>query len=167
MIKKRVIVLMILVITTLNIYAQKEKLQTAYIYNFITKYFDWPAANKTGDFVIGVLGNSPIIDEFRELASARKVGSQRIVVKTFKSADVITDCHVLYIVDSKAGELDAALAKAGTTLIISDFESAVSKGVAINFKTVNDKQSFELKAQNAASRGLIVSPDLGKLFSQK
>jgi hypothetical protein len=167
MIKKRVFALMILVITTLNIYAQKEKLQTAYIYNFITKYFEWPAANQTGDFVIGVLGNSPIIDEFRELSSARKVGSQRIVVKTFKSADLITECHVLYIVESKAGELEAALAKAGTTLVVSDFESAASKGVAVNFKTVNDKQSFELKAQNAASRGLIVSPDLGKLFSQK
>jgi hypothetical protein len=167
MIKKRIIALMILVITTLNIYAQKEKLQTAYIYNFITKYFEWPAANQTGDFIIGVLGNSPIIDEFRDLASSRKVGSQKIVIKTFKSAEVITECHVLYIADTKAGELEAALAKAGTTLIISDFESAPSKGVAINFKTVNEKQSFELKAQNASSRGLIVSPDLGKLFSQK
>jgi hypothetical protein len=167
MMKKRVIALMVLVIVTLNIYAQKEQLQTAYIYNFITKYFDWPAANKTGDFIIGVLGNSPIIDEFRDLSSARKVGSQKIVVKTFKSADLITECHVLYIVESKSGELDAALAKTGTTLVISDFESAPSKGVAINFKTVNDKQSFELKAQNASIRGLIVSPDLGKLFTQK
>lgn len=167
MIKKRAFALMILVITTLNIYAQKEKLQTAYIYNFITKYFEWPAASNSGDFTIGVLGSSSIIDEFRELASTRKVGSQKIVIKTFKSAADVTDCHVLYIVDSKSGDLEAALGKVGSTLVISDFESAASKGVAINFKTVNDKQSFELKAQNAISRGLIVSPDLGKLFSQK
>jgi len=165
MLKKSLIAAVIVFITSINVYSQKEKVQSAFIYNFITKYFEWPAAYKSGDFYLGVLGNSPIIDEFNTLASSRKVGNQKISVKKFNTASEITLCHVLYICGSKIDELESALGKVGSTLVITDSEiGSNTKGVAINFKTVEKKQKFELKAYNATMRGLIISPDLGQML---
>ncbi len=164
MTKKLTISALIIFIALIDIHAQKEKTQSAYIYNFISKYFEWPVAYKTGHFYLGVLGNSPIIDEFNALASTRMVGNQKISVKKFNSADEITMCHVLYVCDSKISELDAALKKVGSTLIISNCENPNLKGIAINFRIVDKKQKFELKAYNATSRGLMISNDLEQIL---
>ena len=42
-------------------YAQVEmsRAQANFIYNF-TKFFDWPQTEKSGDFVIGVLGSKSL-----------------------------------------------------------------------------------------------------------
>jgi len=136
-----------------------------FIYNFITKYIEWPASYKNGDFVIGVLGNSPIIAELEELVYNRNVGNQKITIKTFKNADDVMQCHVLYIPESKTGELEKALTKVGSTLIITDNAPSGTKGDAINFVTVSGKQRFGVKAYNATNKGLVVSPELGKLVS--
>ncbi|HZG00846.1 MAG TPA: YfiR family protein, partial [Chitinophagales bacterium] len=50
------------------------------VYRF-TKYIDWTPAKKTGDFVIGVVGESPLIDKLKQITSNKKVGEQKIVVK--------------------------------------------------------------------------------------
>jgi rRNA-processing protein FCF1 len=146
-----------------NIFAQKEKIQSVYVYNFISKYVEWPASERSGDFVIGVLGNSLILDEFRELAKTRMVGNQKIVAVKFNSAADITKCHVLFVAKSKLDEIDAAAGKIGNTLVITDDEQGIKENVAINFILVDNKQKFEYKPASAKSRGLIVSPELAKI----
>jgi len=161
--KKIFLAILISLFTSLNLFAQKEKMQSVFIYNFITKFVEWPASDKSGDFVIGVLGNSPIIDEFKALAASRTVGSQKIVVKKFNSASEISACQVLYISDSKTAEIGAALGKVGNTLVISDCDGGARMGAAINFVLIDNKQKFELKTANATSKKLKVSPDLEKM----
>ena len=163
--KKCLLMLGFVMIGTVSLFGQKEKIQSVFIYNFITKYIEWPASYKSGDFVIGVLGNSPITAELEDLAYNRNVGNQKITVKTFKNADDITTCHVLYIPESKIGEIEKALTKIGNTLIITDNAPSGTKGDAINFMTVGGKQRFGVKAYNATNKGLIVSPELGKLVA--
>jgi len=165
MIKKCLMMMGLLTIGAISLFGQKEKIQSVFIYNFITKYVEWPSSYKNGDFVIGVLGNSPIISELEDLAYNRNVGNQRITIKTFKSAEDVTACHVLYIPESKTGEMEKALTKVGSTLIITDNAPAGTKGDAINFMTVGGKQRFGVKAYNATSKGLVVSPELGKLVA--
>jgi len=162
--KKHIIIFWVLILFfKINTFAQAEKLQSIFVYNFITKFVEWPASDKSGDFVIGVLGNSPIIDEFNQLAASRTVGSQKIVVKKFSSASEITSCHVLYVADSKTSEIATALGKIGNTLLISNRDGAIKLGAAINFVIVDNKQRFELKTANATSKKLKVSPDLEKM----
>jgi len=146
-----------------NLFAQKEKIQSVYVFNFISKYVEWPASERSGDFVIGVLGNSLIIDEFRELSKTRTVGNQKIVTTKFNSAGDITKCHVLFIAKSKLDEVGAALGKIGNTLVITDDEQGIKEGVAINFLVVDNKQRFEYKSASAKSKGLVVSPELAKI----
>lgn len=147
----------------INSNAQTEKIQAILIYNFISKYVEWPAAYKSGDFVIGVLGNSPIAAELNNIAAAKTVGSQKIVVQKYSSASEITKCNAIYIADSRTGDLGSVISKVGNTLIITNKDGAARKGSAINFVIVDNKQKFELNKGNATSKGLKVSPELEKL----
>src|SRR5688500_10416091 len=47
------------------------------IYHF-TKYIDWPEDKKSGDFVIGVIGDTPLFNELKKIISNKTAGSQKI-----------------------------------------------------------------------------------------
>src|SRR5258706_13101770 len=47
------------------------------IYHF-TKYINWPDDKKSGDFIIGVTGNSPIYEEFKKDIAAKFVGNRSV-----------------------------------------------------------------------------------------
>src|SRR5690349_1613319 len=49
------------------------------IYRF-TKYIDWPGSKKTGDFVIGIVGDSPLYDDLKSFIANKTVGDRKIVV---------------------------------------------------------------------------------------
>jgi Fe-S cluster assembly iron-binding protein IscA len=165
MLKKTFLTSSLLLIASLTLSAQKEKIQTAFIYTIISKYVEWPESSRNGDFVIGVLGNSSIINELNDLSENRKIGGQSIIVKKFKTAGEISACHVLYVSDSKINEMDEAVSNAGNTLIITSEAPAVTKGNAVNFIEVNGKQSFWVKPQNATKKGLVMSPELAKMIA--
>ena len=145
-------------------YSQQEKLQAMFIYNF-TKYINWPAEYQNGDFKIGILGNSPIADELKQIALKRKVGTRTIVIETYASVDEIQKCQILYISESKSSLISKAVLKLSLepTAIISSSETGLKKGAAINFVIDDAKQKFEIKESNLKKNGLTVSDDLLKL----
>jgi len=156
-----------LLLVTLTLSAQNEKMQSAFVYNIISKYIEWPDTYKSGDFVLGVLGNSPIIKEFNTLASSRKIGGQKISVIKFSSADEISQCHLIYISKENLGDIEKVLAKTGNTLIVADGATEFKKGITINFIIVDKKQRFELKPNYAVSKGLKVSPEISNMAVEK
>ncbi len=143
---------------------QSEKYQAVFIYNF-TKHIEWPDHLRGGDFVIGVIGNSPIISELETMAQSRKVGNQQIVVKKFKTLDEIGVCHVLFIPTARSADLNTivSMVKNNNTLLITDKEGLANAGAAINFVIRDNKQKFELKKSNATKYGLKVSSELERL----
>ena len=145
--------------------AQTEKMEAVFIYQFMSKYVEWPAADKSGDFVVGVLGSSPIEAEFQTMAASKTVGSQKIVVKKFASAGEIGKCHVIYVPASKKGSLGDVKAKIGgnSTLVVSSCDGGAKAGAAINFVTVGGKLKFELNKANAKSQKLNVADALSQL----
>lgn len=153
-----------LILFSFSATSQSEKFQAVFIYNF-TKHIEWPESLRSGDFIIGVLGSSPIISELETLAQSRKVGNQQIVVKRFKTTDEISLCHIIYIPSGRSGDLGAVIAavKNHNSLIITDKEGLINAGAAINFVVSENKQKFELKKSNATKYGLKVSSDLERL----
>jgi hypothetical protein len=156
-----------LLLVTLTLSAQNEKMQSAFVYNIISKYIEWPDSYKGGDFILGVLGDSPIINEFKVLAKSRTIGGQNISVVKFNSVDEIRKCHLIFISTGNLADLEKVVEKIGNTLVVADGATEIKKGIAINFVMVNNKQRFELKPNYAVSKGLKVSPEIANMTADK
>src|ERR1700740_2397343 len=62
------------------------KAYTLFVYNFM-KYTEWPEAQSKGDFVIGVLGSSPIQKELETLAATKKIKGRTILIKKITTVE--------------------------------------------------------------------------------
>lgn len=156
----------ILIISVLPFMAKSQdyRIHSVFIYNF-TKYIQWPSSAQSGDFVIGVLGNSPMVQSLEKLASERKIGNRSMVIKKFNSVDQVSQCHMLFIPESNSNDLEAALAKIGgqSTLIMTERQGLGSRGSGINFIVVDGKQKFELNKAATEKAQLKVSNELTSL----
>lgn len=136
------------------------KLYAGFMYHF-AKYTQWPAAKQTGDFVIGVIGSSDMAAATKALASTKKVGNRRIVVKTFSSAAEAKNCHILFVGKTSEIAKANALSKTNNFLVIT--EAATTKGSTINFVEASGRIQFELSQSTVSSQGLKISSELQKL----
>ena len=70
--KKTHLIALLLAFSLLPAFAQTYRMHSVFIYSF-TRYVQWPAAYNQGDFEILVLGDSPILEELKAMAQAKKV----------------------------------------------------------------------------------------------
>lgn len=143
----------------------KYKIFVGFI-NHFTKFVQWPDEKKTGDFVIGVLGDSPIIAELQAL-NGKPAGSQKIVVKAFASESAIIPSHILFVSEEASKSLSSVAAKAANTktLIIAEWPGAAKKGADINFIEEGGSVKFEISNSANTAHGLKIASklkDLGK-----
>ena len=59
----------------------RGRMQSLFLYNFASKYIEWPAPYKDGNFVIGILGDTPLLSELNTVTTAKKVFNQSIEIK--------------------------------------------------------------------------------------
>jgi hypothetical protein len=140
-----------------------SKIKSIFIYNF-TKYIEWPANQKQGDFVIGILGNSNpgLVKELEKMASLSKIGGRNFSIKVYNNVDEIGKCQLLFVIADKSNLLSAAVQKVSknNTLVIGENSGLIKKGAVINFVYQENKQKFELSKINAEKSGLLVSSSL-------
>ena len=125
------------------------------IYHF-TKYVNWPEFNNNSDFVIGVLGNSTIVDELKKVTAGKSLGYHKIVVKPFTSSESSYVCNLLFISEAKSSSLKRVLA----ILIVTEEEGLSSKGACINFVVEDDKTKLEFNTGNIIKRNLKIANEL-------
>lgn len=159
---QKIVLLALFSIAGTAVYAQNYQLHTVYIYSFI-RYVQWPDDN--GDFVIGVLGDSPIIEHLEKMAASKKAGARNIVVKKFSGQSEISKTHILFISKSSSDVLPQIKDKsaANHTLLITEKEGMGMQGSAINFVERNSKLAFELNKSSVDDAGLKVSSELTRL----
>ena len=165
---RRLFLLLGLFASSWSAYAQDYKLHPVYIYSF-TKYVIWPDAYKEGDFQILVLGDSPIIKELGNMASAKKTPDNRnIVVTKIQSPDDIKKCNVLFVPLGKSKLLAEVLGKVGnqSILVITEEEGLGAKGSNINFILKDGKLAFELNQASLTKQNLKASNELSRLAIQ-
>jgi hypothetical protein len=159
-------VLLLFAFLSFQAQAQDEyQAKAFFLYNF-TRLIEWPA-NSKGEFVIGVVGNSPIYNNLTAIAQGKKVGNQSIVIKQFKSPEEITSCNILFVANGAINKLEDVKARVSNhhTLIVGDREGSTDKGAAINFVLNNNKLSFSINVGNAQKYGLKVSRSLIEMAS--
>ena len=138
------------------------RIKSVFIYNF-TRYIEWPADYKTGDFVINMYGNnSAMLTELNNMAQSKTVGTQKIKVNNTMTLDGIGKCHILYVTPDVTTPIADILAKlkGKSTLLITEKSGWAKLGAAINFVVVDERQKFELNENNATKQNLKVSSSL-------
>lgn len=170
--RKVYLLLSLVLVLTANAFGQGQafeqvaaKTKVIYIVNFI-KYIEWPPDYRSGDFVIGVLNANPaMLQELNKMAATKTAGSQKFVIKNFKTVEEIDKCNILYIPESSNNLLAEATKKlhGKSTLLITETEGDAKKGAAINFIAKDNKQAFELNKAIAEKCGLVVSSGLKAL----
>ncbi|WP_313981491.1 YfiR family protein [Xanthocytophaga flavus] len=156
-------VLMLLALPS-KLWAQENdyRIHAVFLYNF-TKYVQWPSAGQSGDFVIGVVGNSSIYDELVKITNGKMAGTQKIVVTKFKSADAITNCQMLFVSSQVNFENVQSKLAGKPVLVITEKPGLAQKGSNINFVIKENKWRFELNENSTRQAGLKVSAELSKL----
>jgi len=141
-----------------------SKMKAIFIMNF-TKLIEWPQPYREGNFVVGVVGESPLYMELTKMAKTKKVANQSLQIKKFNSVNDIGMCHILYVSQNKSGDLISVVKKVKqqNTLIITEKQGLVEKGAGINFIVKNNRQKFELNKKNVEKYKLKVSSSLEAL----
>ena len=126
--------------TRANAQETNYKAYSVYVYNFI-KYIEWPEESKKGDFIIAVIGNSPVTAELKTLAATKKANGQTIVIKQYATIAEVDHCQILYISSGKSSTLKEAVEKTKnmSALLIAEREGLAKKGAGINFVTMEDE----------------------------
>lgn len=126
-------------------FAQFSQVQSGLIYHF-TKYVEWPTNMRSGNFVIGVVGKTDITTFLKKLASSKMAGTQKIVVKEFKSINDVTKCHIIYLPKSQDKNFTTAVAKgiSFNALLITEKNGLGKKGSCVNFIIDGGKPKFEV-----------------------
>ena len=133
------------------------KAYTLFLYNFM-KYIEWPDA--TGDFVIGVVGESPIKKELVTLSENKKAKGRKIIVKEIQTPDDALTCNMIYIPSAKSSLLRPFLekVKGRSILVIGEREGLAKKGAAISFVVDDDDAlKFDLNKSVLDSQSLKVA----------
>ncbi len=133
------------------------KAHTLFLYNFM-KYVEWP--DSPGDFVVGVVGNSPIEKELNTLAQTKKIKGKKIVVKIINSPDEVEDCNMIYLPNDKSSMLKAIAekVKSKSVLIVAEREGLARKGAGISFAVDdNDTLKFDINKSSLDSKSLKVA----------
>lgn len=156
--------LIIILFISIQSYGQEDKYKSVFMYNF-TKHFEWPVSYRSGNFVIGVIGNPIIIGELEGVTSGKKVGNQPIVIEKYKDVTEMGKCHILFLPSNKSKDIGDIVQKIGTnpTLLVTEKDGLAQQGAAINFIIREGKIKFELNKSVVNKQGLKISSYLETL----
>jgi len=137
------------------------KLKAVYVYKF-AQYVDWPKDFKTGDFVIGVLGDDRLYTQMQTDYSNKMIGNQTVKIKKYATAADVEQCHILFISDKSSDKIPELVKKykSKCTLIVTEKEGKLKDGSIINFIMQEGKLKYEVSKTNATKHKLTVGQSL-------
>ncbi len=159
--QKKAFLLLLLINISIVSFGQNSMFKALFMFNF-AKYIEWPAGTSNNNFIIAVYGKDDITPELQKLASARKINNKTIIVKTINSPSEAQNANIIFLPESKHGELSKVVAYFNNkpTLIISEKSGACKQGSAINYVTQNGKMKYEVCKYNITSHNLNVDQKL-------
>ena len=162
-----ILLMMLLVSSFFNARSQHTmdySVHASIIYHF-TKYIDWPESRKSGDFIIGVIGETPLFDELKKIMASKKALNQKIVIRHFSPSQTTYDCHILFLSEEESGSLKkiASRTESNSVLLICEEEGAASRGACISFNVVSERLKLEINKNNIDQRNLSIANELLRL----
>jgi hypothetical protein len=144
--------------------ASDYQVKAVFLFNF-TQFIDWPAGvfHSSGEaFVIGIIGENPFDDFLHGTVSGEKYGTHPIVVKYFRKAEDVRNCHMLYISSDDPDEVKNILASISSKniLTVNDTPDFTKRGGMVQFYIENNKIRLRINAERSKAAGLNISSKL-------
>lgn len=126
-----------------------------YLYQFANNN-NWPAETKKGKFTVGIVGNQDVFEFMSAKYGTKPIGSQTLDVLSVNELLQNVHVHILYIDKSRKNDLPKYLRelKDKNTLIVTNWEGALSGGSQINFKNIDGSIRFELNKLSMEDKGI-------------
>jgi hypothetical protein len=152
---------------------EREEAQAQYKASLILKlleYVTWPEGSGPGEgeaIVIGVVGDSPLLDKLNQLANFSSL-DPKPVVRSVSTEEELADIHVAFLSTEDETELKQDLENIGELriLTLSDKEGFVELGVMVNFMKDLDatsKEKFEVNISAVKNAEMKISSRFLKL----
>lgn len=157
-----IVLLLVFIFGKFNANAQDAKFQALIIYNF-TKLLDWP--DKTGDFIIEVVGNPELAKELKEFTKSRKVAGMQNIVVNKVLPGAVSNAQIIVVGFNDSDKLENIIARAGNknTLIVTEKSGLTKKGAGISLKKEKGVWQFQYNEENIKKYGLKISADFREL----
>jgi hypothetical protein len=142
-----------------------HKAYTLFIYNFM-KYFEWPESQSKGDFVIAVMGDSPVYKELQTIAATKKLNGRKIIVKKCSAPTEAITAHLIFIPSAKSSLVKTfkEQTKDKPVLIIGEREGLAKKGAGLSFLvTEEDELKFDINVKDIEQHQLKIAGSLIRL----
>ena len=105
--------------------ASEYQVKAVFLFNF-TQFVDWPAdafADDSTPFTIEILGEDPFGSSLDEIVANEKIHNRRLLVRRIHTIEELGPCHILFISQSEAGNLDRIFSMLGRRSILTVGES--------------------------------------------
>jgi uncharacterized protein DUF4154 len=150
-----------------RLYAQTNAfyaIEANIVYHF-TKYIDWPNKEEPGDFVIGVIGSSPVYDEMVKLMDQKTAGGKKITLRRFKANSGGFSCQILFITEEARSSLkEVVAATAGSpVLIVCEGSGLARRGAEIDLAMSDEHLKLEINKGNIERHKLQIASELLQL----
>jgi hypothetical protein len=135
------------------------------LYNF-SRNINWPEENKSGDFIITIVGNKELFTEMTRLTQNMKVGMQSIQVRHFSTVNELNGYqHIVFVANWQCNKIKVLLEKVGgsNTLIVTESDGFLDRGSAINFVSVDGVMKFEMSREGLKKSNLMASSVLERM----
>ena len=122
-----------------------------------TMFIEWPETAVAGnEFVIGVVGDTPLAASLEPQGSQQLLKDRRVVVRRITNLEDVERCQILLLGASAGDELPRILKRtqAKPVLTIGDSPGFGERGVLINFFVVSNHVRFEINEPAVRSSGL-------------
>ncbi len=140
---------------------QDEKFKALFMFNF-TKYLEWPVEKQSGNFIIGIYGNSNILSELSVIAQKRKIGNQTMELRKIYTFQEARNCHILFIPHNRSAHLNEILKEIGkaSVVVITEAPGMAEKGSGLNYIITNGNLNFEISKKHLIQQEIKVNPAL-------
>jgi hypothetical protein len=140
------------------------RIKAAFLCKF-GNYVDWPEATPAlvdSTFVIGVLGNAPVVEAVTAAANGQAVNGRPVAVRRVERGDAMQGLNLLFVARTHSARLPEALAalKDQPVLVVTEQDGAPPGGSMVNFVVVDDKVKFDVAPAVAERSHLRISARL-------
>ena len=140
------------------------QIKAAFLYKF-GGFVEWPEeafAGPGAPFVIGTLGADPLAAELERVTAGRRIQDRPVAVRRLRPGEAPQAMQVLFVGEAQDARLAqvAAAARGQPLLIVSESESATSRGSMINFVTEENRVRFDVALAPAEAGHLKISARL-------